>query len=154
MPDLFEDIKKVVYQELGRRRAGLSLGLADIGVYNGFYIGAYHILSSNYIILNKTPLILLKNKPEEMIIAYLYHLLLHEYIHTLGVIDEKLCRQITYELSKKTFGTDHIITVLARGGLNKLFPEIIYAPVNFGLKTNYQIEIVYGFDKSNITYYS
>ena len=154
MPDLFENIRKIVYKSIGRRRAGLVLGLSEIGIYSGFYIGAYHITLSNYIVLNKTPLYLIKDKSEKTIRAYIFHLLLHEYIHTLGYFDETFCRQLTYEISKENFGDSHLITYLASGGMKKIFPEIVYAPTDFGVKRDIQIEIVRGFDRSSSNYFS
>ena len=154
MPDIFEEVKKLVYSSIGRKRAGLMLGLSELGIHNGFYIGAYHILTSNYIIMNKTPLYLLKNKPPDTIHGYIFHLLLHEYIHTIGVVDERACRQLTYELSKKQFGDNHIITFLAAGGMEQLFPEIIHAPTDFRNPTEPKIELVYGFDRSSANYFS
>jgi predicted Zn-dependent protease with MMP-like domain len=154
IPDIFEDIKKRVYDTIGRKRAGLMLGLSEIGIYRGFYIGAYHILTSNYIVLNKTPLHVLKDKSEDLVYAYIYHLLLHEYIHTLGVADELICRQLTYEISNENFGKDSMITFLAGGGFKKLFPEIIHAPIDFGAKIDKRIELVRGFDRSSCNYYS
>lgn len=157
MPDIFEDIKRRVYNTIGRRRAGLMLGLTELGTIKGIYIGAYHILSSNYIILNKSPLHLLEEKSRELVYAYIYHLLLHEYLHTLGVVDEGVCRQLTYEICRQNFGEENLITFLAGGGMKKLFPEIIYAPMDFGAKANKidnRIEIVRGFDRSSCNYYS
>ncbi len=154
MPDIFEDIKKLVYKTINRKRAGLMLGLAELGVYNGLYIGAYHILASNYIILNKTPLYLLEEKSDDLIYAYIYHLLLHEYLHTLGIVDERLCIELTYEISKREFGDDHLITILAKGGMKKVFPEIIYAPINFKMSSDQKIELVRDFDRSSACYFS
>ncbi|MBD3227857.1 MAG: hypothetical protein GF329_06685 [Candidatus Lokiarchaeota archaeon] len=157
IPEIFEDIKRRVYDTIGRRRAGLMLGLTELGMIRGIYIGAYHILSSNYIILNKTPLHLLKDKSKELVYAYLYHLLLHEYVHTLGCADERICRQLTYEISLENFGDDNLITYLAGGGMKKLFPEIIHAPMDFGSNVNKmdkKIELVRGFDRSSCNYYS
>ena len=41
------------------------------------------------------------------------HVLLHEYIHSLGFLDERLTEQKTYDISKKQFGKNHVITRLA-----------------------------------------
>jgi len=156
IPNVFEDVKKAVYECIEKRRAGLMLGLVDLGIYRGYFIGAFHILTSNFIILNKTPLKLLQNKTHEIIYAYIFTLLLHEYLHTLGFINEKLCRRLTYEISKDIYGEQHLITYFAKGGIKNLFPDIIFVPYNFqigSLSKDLKIELVDGFDNSNCTYF-
>ena len=54
--DIFENVKDAVRKSEGRSRAGLMLGIQELGsTLNGF-IGAYYPVASNIIVINKTPL--------------------------------------------------------------------------------------------------
>jgi hypothetical protein len=102
MPKIFNKVKRDVEMVLrgdktftgrGVRRAGLSLGLADMGMYRGGFIGGMHFHPGNEIVMNKSPLReIIKSQPYNIVWAYTYHILLHEYIHSLGVIDERQCK--------------------------------------------------------------
>lgn len=37
LPDIFERVKKDVKRVFGKQRAGLSLGLAELGIFRGMY---------------------------------------------------------------------------------------------------------------------
>lgn len=149
----FEEVKDVVRKSEQRSRAGLMLGLQELGSSLNGFIGAYFPVSSNIIIINKTPLRRIIETNPNLIKPYGFHLLLHEYIHSLGFLDEQLTRQKTYEISRQHFGEKHIITQLSTN-INKFFPNIVYPiygwipPKNIPL-----IEIIRGFDKTNTENY-
>jgi len=73
------------------------------------YILAYHIVGSNIIVINKTVLDFLINEvnDREKLNAYIFVVLMHEYLHSLGYYDERLVRNIEYEILKEAFGEDH-----------------------------------------------
>ena len=149
----FEEVKDVVRKTEKRSRAGLMLGLQELGsTLNGF-IGAYFPISSNIIIINKTPLRRIIETNPNLIKPYGFHLLLHEYIHSLGFLDEQITRQKTYEISRQQFGDKHIITQLSTN-INKFFPNLVY-PINGWIPTKNipLIEIIQGFDKTNTENY-
>ena len=149
----FEEVKDIVRKSEKRSRAGLMLGLQELGsTLNGF-IGAYFPISSNIIILNKTPLRRIIETNPNLIKPYGFHLLLHEYIHSLGFFDEQLTRQKTYEISKRFFGDKHIITQLSTN-INKYLPNLVY-PIYGWIppKNTPLIEIIQGFDKTNTENY-
>ena len=149
----FEEVKDVVRKTEKRSRAGLMLGLQELGsTLNGF-IGAYFPISSNIIIINKTPLRRIIETNPDLIKPYGFHLLLHEYIHSLGFLDEQITRQKTYEISRQHFGDKHIITQLSTN-INKFFPNLVY-PINGRIPTKNipLIEIIQGFDKTNTENY-
>jgi len=151
--DTFEDIKEVVSKFEKRTRAGLMLGLQELGsTLNGF-IGAYFPISSNIIVVNKTPIRRLIETNPKLIKPYGFHILLHEYIHSLGFLDENYTRNKTYEISKKQFGENHIVTQLAVD-INKFFPNLVYPIQGWIPQKNFPtIEIIKGFDRSNTEYY-
>ena len=149
----FEEVKDIVRKSEKRSRAGLMLGLQELGsTLNGF-IGAYFPISSNIIILNKTPLRRIIETNPNLIKPYGFHLLLHEYIHSLGFLDEQITRQKTYEISRQHFGDKHIITQLSTN-INKYLPNLVY-PIYGWIppKNTPLIEIIQGFDKTNTENY-
>jgi hypothetical protein len=151
--ETFEDVKEVVSKTEKRTRAGLMLGLQELGSTMNGFIGAYFPVSSNIIVINKTPIRRLVETNPKIIKPYGFHILLHEYIHSLGFLDEKYTRQKTYEISKKHFGENHIVTQLAIN-MNKYIPNLVY-PVQGWIppKDIPPIEIIKGFDRSNTDYY-
>ena len=121
---LFQHVRKLVRKHLRRDRVGIMLGLANMGFQRGAFIGGLHFVGTNEIFLNRNALDVMKNETEdpELYKAYLFFLLLHEYIHAVGVIDERATRQITKMIILKEFDKDHPAGQLASKGLNALFP--------------------------------
>ena len=151
--ETFEEVKKVVQYEENRSRAGLMLGLQELGTSINGFIGAYFPVASNIIVMNKTPLRRIIDTNPKFLKSYSFHILLHEYIHSLGFLNEAITKQKTYEISKNRFGENHIITQLSTN-IKKFFPNLIYP--NYGSIPNSNtpiIEIIRGFDKSNTDIY-
>jgi hypothetical protein len=157
LPDIFEKVKKDVNDVFGQHRAGLNLGLADLGVIRGSFIGGMHFYPGNEIVMNKTPLkLLIKQHPYDIIWAYTYHILLHEYLHSLGILNEQRCRRATLEVTKEIFkDEDHPAHVMAKKGIGAYFSdlEFIYAPPN-RRPDGISVEYVKGFDRNSYSYYS
>ena len=157
MPEIFERVKKDVRKILGRHRAGISLGLVEMGMFRGGFIGGMHFSPGTEIVMNKSPLkIILDSQPYEIIWAYTYHILLHEYIHSLGVIDERQCRAITLSISEQIFReADHPVIILAKNGIGTFIPNlrIVYVPPE-QQPDGMPIEYVYGFDRESQSYFS
>lgn len=148
--EAFELVKFAVSLIFDMRRAGLSLILQ--GMPTG--LGAYHILGSNVIALNKSLLGLIErfSKSKEDYNSYLFMVLAHEYLHSFGILSEQKVRQMTVELCRKFFGDQHPSTYLAIDPLS-LFPQILESR-NLVRKTGFEsnFEIVKDFDKANQSY--
>lgn len=157
MPDVFERVKRDVETVIGRHRAGLSLGLVAMGMYHGNFIGGMFFSGGTMILMNTDPLrVLLETQPDEVILAYVYHILLHEYIHSLGFLNERQCRQITLEITKKVFeDSNHPATVLAFKGLGAYFPDLhlIYAPPDYQGDRGWKIDRVREFDRESFRFF-
>ena len=149
----FEEVKDVVKKSEKRSRAGLMLGLQELGSSMNGFIGAYFPVSSNIIVINKTPLRRIIDTNPNLIKPYGFHVLLHEYIHSLGFLDEQITRQKTYEISRQHFGDEHIVTQLSTN-MAKFFPNLVY-PIYGWMppKTYPPIEIIQGFDRSSTDSY-
>ncbi|MFW9950776.1 MAG: hypothetical protein ACFFKA_11715 [Candidatus Thorarchaeota archaeon] len=157
LPEIFKQVKKDVKKVLNRHRAGLSLGLVDMGMYQGAFIGGMHFHPGTDIVMNKSPLrIILDSQPYEVVWAYSYHILLHEYIHSLGIIDEYVCRKATLKVSKQIFKeADHPAIILAEKGIGTFIPNLKIAYVPPDMRPDgIPIEYIYDFDQESQSYYS
>jgi hypothetical protein len=157
MPEIFEKVKKDVKRTVGRHRAGISLGLVEMGMFQGGFVGGMHFPPGTDIVMNKTPLkVILEEQPYEIVWAYTYHILLHEYVHSLGVWDEYQCREITRRITEEVFKeADHPALILAKKGIGTYFPNLnlIYRPPE-KRPDGISIEYITGFDKNSYEYYS
>ncbi|MFX1591243.1 MAG: hypothetical protein ACFFCL_01000 [Promethearchaeota archaeon] len=157
IPVIFKQVKSDVKKVYRRHRAGLSLGLVEMGMYKGGFIGGMHFSPGTDIVMNRTPLeIILKEQPYEIVWAYIYHILLHEYIHSLGILNELQCRRITLKVSENIFkDTNHPAIILAKNGIGTYFPNLhlIYAPPDLSSE-GIPIEYIYNFDPESFEYYS
>jgi len=145
--DVFEIVKDAVYKTFKLRRVGLSLLLQDMPSF----VGAYHVLGSNYIVVNRYILNTVKHlaKNKEEYNAYVFVILVHEYLHSLGIVDEYKVRRMAYELCNSLLGKDHAATIMAKGDPSSYFPELRSLAY---VKFSNRFEIVREFDTSNISY--
>ena len=151
--DTFELVKDAVRKNEGRSRAGLMLGLQELGASQNGFIGSYYQVASNIIILNTTPIRRIIETNPKLLEPYGFHILLHEYIHSLGYLDEKIAEEKTYEITKKYFGEKHIATALS-ADINKFLPNLIYPAQGWLPSQDFpEIKLVKGFDRSSIEGY-
>lgn len=145
--ETFELVKTVVLQKFKLHRAGLSLILQMMPSS----LGAYHMLGSNAIVVNTYLLTTLKRivKSTEEYNSYMFMVLSHEYLHSLGIVDENTVRQMTFELCKWMLGNDHTATKMAKNGPSAIYPELrSLMQSQFGR----DFQVVKNFDRSNQTY--
>lgn len=150
---VFELVKSAVKKVIGKRRVGLILGLTDLPNH----IGAFHQLGSNFIIINKMLLkrvIKLGNK--KLINAYIFHILLHEYLHSFGYVNEQETQILTHAISEEVLGADHLATQIARYGIAAFFsniPKLDYYEAQTEAYRNDEIEIIKDFESDNLNYF-
>ena len=113
LPDIFEIVKASVLKSTGKSRSGLMLGMADLGNSPEAFFGAFYPVGSNVIVMNKIPLQRIKETMPELFKPYAFQVLMHEYMHTLGYLDESLVRTKVVEICRRTLGEDHLATRLA-----------------------------------------
>lgn len=145
--DVFELVRAGINDVFGMRRVGLSLLLQDMPSF----IGAYHVMGSNSIVVNRHILAAIKTlaKTEEEYNSYVFVVLAHEYLHSLGITDESRVRESTHKLCNSLFGESHTTTQMAREDPSTLYPELKnLVTTNFGK----EFERVRDFDKSNQSY--
>jgi hypothetical protein len=142
----FELVKLAVEDKFKMHRAGLSLILQGLPTK----LGAYHILGSNLIIVNKRILNIIKiHKSLNEYNSYLFMVLTHEYLHSLGILSELEVRNMTYNLLSSLVGEHHMATKMARHQPWDLFPELgLFDDNSFEQK----FEIIKNFDRTTQTY--
>jgi hypothetical protein len=144
--EAFELVKFTVESRFKMHRAGLSLILQGLPTI----LGAYHVIGSNLIIVNKRILNIIKNyKSQEEYNSYLFMVLTHEYLHSLGVIDELQVRKMTYDLISSLVGEDHIAARMARYQPWDLFPELRNFQNN---SFEQKFEVIKNFDNTTQSY--
>jgi len=157
IPIIFEKVKNDVKGVLGRHRSGLALGLVDMGMNQGGFVGGIHFHPGTDIIMNKSPLrIILESQPYEISWAYAYHILLSLYLKSLGVIEERLCKQLSLKVSKEIFKeTDHPAIILAEKDIGVFIPNLkkLYFPPD-RKPDGMQIEYITCLNKEGKAYFS
>jgi len=145
--EAFELVKSVVLQKFKMHRAGLSLILQMMPSN----LGAYHILGSNVIVMNSYLLAAVKKiaSSENEYNSYVFMVLAHEYLHSLGIVNENAVRQMTFELCSWMLGNDHAATMMAKEDPSSLYPQLRSL-----MQTQFSqdFQLVGNFDKTNQTY--
>jgi hypothetical protein len=114
-------------------------------------LGAYHPLGTNNIVLNRALVQIVEaaTKSKKLVNAFVYSLLVHEYLHALGYVPESEVRTLVYRISKECFGEDHMVTKLAEKSPWVILKGI---PISQLEAPKRIIEIVKDFEKSNQQY--
>jgi hypothetical protein len=117
--DIFALVKKAVKRSIGEHRVGLMLYLGNLPMK----VGAFHPMGTNDIVLNRR-LLNAAARTEPAWKAYVFTILLHEYIHSLGYADERQVRGLTYRVCVDNFGRDHpVVEAAITGPWVNLSPE-------------------------------
>mgnify|MGYP001577204071 FL=1 len=149
--DVFEIVKEMVREHLGLEQAGLMVGVSDLGSFAQGFVGAFYSLEANTIVINKKPLARVLQTNPSLYNYYLFHVMLHEYVHSIGSFDEAQTRQLVYEISRYHFGDKHVATELATN-IGKFMPNLAYPSSGFEPPADANIEFVKGIDRKNTNY--
>lgn len=149
--DIFEIAKEMVREYLGAEQAGLMVGVTDLGTHSQGFIGAFYSMNANTIIINKKPLARLLQTNPSLYNYYLFHIMLHEYMHSIGSYDEEQTRQLVKEMSEHYFGPNHAVAQLA-SNMEKFMPNLTFPVKGFQPPQDINIEFVKGIDKKNTNY--
>lgn len=106
--DIFSIVKKAVKLVLGLSRVGLMLYIGDLPLK----VFAYHVVGTNGIVVNRKILRAISRSlfSDVEFNSTVFLILLHEYLHSLGYIDEHKVNDLVYKISKECFGKDHLVT--------------------------------------------
>lgn len=111
--EVFAVAKAAVAATAQRKRDGLLVGFSELGIQPWGLVGAYHPVGSDLIVLNSTLLRRIAASAPQAFKPYAFNLLLHEYLHTLGVMDEPTTRTLSEQIALATFGERHPVTAVA-----------------------------------------
>jgi hypothetical protein len=120
--EIFEIVKSTVERTLSLHRAGLSLVLTDMPNL----VGAYYPAFSNTIVVNRglvEDIRKIAKDPRE-VSSFVYTILLHEYLHSLGYLDDAEVRSISKKIAQDSFGEDHPSVKFASGNWLEIYPEL------------------------------
>ena len=141
--EVWKIVKETAEYALGKRRDSMMLFLDDLPLQ----LGAYYPVGTNNIVLNRALVEIVEasmsDKPT--VNALIYNLLLHEYLHALGDLTETGVRREVVEVAKKSFGEEHIVTVVACKSPWVLLKDIPLGPYNAPKRV---MEIVRDFEKT------
>jgi hypothetical protein len=107
--DVFAIVKRSVKKTLGLHRVGLMLLLGNLPIN----VGAFHPMGTNEIVLNR---LLIKGKTGMNERTHVFTILLHEYLHSLGIEDEAQVRRLTYKVCLDNFGRNSPVVEAALTG--------------------------------------
>ena len=128
----------------------MMLGIANLGNNPQGYFGGFFTTGSNVIVLNKIPLERIMETRPELYKPYVFHVLLHEYIHSLGFLDESDVKSRVLEITRKALGEDHLATQIAADASffikDLAYPGVSWKPDDEGL------ELVEDSDRSSVSY--
>ena len=145
--EVWEIVKDNAQHFLKQQRRGMMLFLDDMPLK----LGAYHPIGTNNIVLNRALVRLVEatTKSKKLVNAFVYTLLLHEYLHALGYLRETEVRPLVFRISKSCFGEEHVVTQLAKLGPWSLLQGL---PVEASRAPKRVMEIVKDFEKTNQGY--
>jgi len=147
--DIFEVVKDTVWKTLKKSRAGLELGLVELGNSPQGLLGAYYVSGSNIIVMNETPLKRIQETNPELLKPYIFSTLLHEYLHSLGFFNEEEVRELTWKICCDIFGSASTMAEISKD-MSKFFPNLIYP--HGSPKIDGTLKLVKDFDRSSIRY--
>jgi hypothetical protein len=127
------------------------LGLVDLGISQGGFVGGYFVVGGNAIVVNRQAVNVIRSRNPELVKPYQFYLLLHEFLHAVGYLDEGRCRGTAAALSARAFGDGHEVTRIARD-FGSIFRDIIRPAYGFMPPEDTAIELVAGFDRSSVNY--
>lgn len=151
-PCIFGLVRSAVELTINRRRVGLILGLSNLPNH----VGAIHQVGSNFIIMNRFLLKrVLASGDKGLVNAYVFHILLHEYIHSLGYVNEQETQILTHAISEQVLGPEHKATKIARYGIGSLFSKMWIPGRQNGADEDSDkgIELVRDIESDNLNYF-
>jgi len=144
---IFEMVKIATERTLGMHRAGLTLVLGDIPNT----VGAYHEMGSNAIVMNRNILRIVEklSKSRSRTNSYVFMILLHEYLHSLGYTSDRQVRNLSKQITDEYLGNRHVASEMAVRPLDHFFPDLANLS---GFRDKGEYQTVRRFDSSSTPY--
>jgi hypothetical protein len=143
---IFSLVRKAVKTSINKERVGLGLALADLPSQ----LGAFWEVGGNYIVMNRNLLDALKfaHRPVEEINSFVFVILLHEYLHSLGFLDEYKARAMTARICTTFFEEGHPAYEIGTRDPWQVYPFLTQVPNRNGEN----LRIVGNFDSDSVSY--
>lgn len=139
--DIFALVKKLVKRSLGEHRVGLMLFLGNLPLK----VGAFHPIGTNDIVLNRRLLERIKESNQK---SFIFSILLHEYLHSLGYANEQQVQGLSYKVCLENFGDEHPVVEVSLTG-----PWVDFSPEDFEeIGEHLDLELVRDFEHIDINY--
>lgn len=145
--EVWQIVKDNVEFTFGKRRGSMMLFLDDLPLQ----IGAYYPVGTNNIVLNRRLVEIVEGTLNErrMVNAFVYNMLLHEYLHALGELSEIEVRRQVVVVAVKALGEHHAATELARKSPWMLLKDV---PLEAGAAPKRVMQIVRDFEETKDRY--
>lgn len=120
--EIFDVVKRSVKEVFKQERSGLGLAFSNLP----WNVGALWEIWGNYIVMNEEIVEVMKKltTSHKEFNSFVYMLLTHEYMHSLGYIDENTARHMTLLVAVSTYGMKHPAAIISMGDLWKIYPQI------------------------------
>jgi len=144
---IFRLVRETTMAALGRERTGLGLALSDLPPS----LGAYWPVTGNLIVLNEGLVETMRRYSDSPVEfnSFVFVILAHEYLHTLGYLSESEVRPVTARVARFAFGPEHPATRMAEGDLWRMYPFLQGSPAGNGTR----LRIVPRFDLDSTSNY-
>jgi hypothetical protein len=149
---VFEVVVEAVQEREWVSRGGIMLGIAELGEVDNRVIGALHPTCTNFILLNRAALRKVHATDPALMNPFLFHVLMHEYLHTVGLGSEGETRKKVLEITRPLLGDDHPATKMAED-IRQYFSFIVY-PSRMPMPEGIEIELVENVDLSGLSYFA
>ena len=145
--DIYEIVKETVKRSLGEYRVGMMLYLDDLPLH----LGAYYTVGTNNIVLNRNILNIIETSTQssQTVNAFVYNILLHEYLHALGYLREIEVKELIQKITEESFEETYIATELGRNGPWSIIKDV---PINMVETPKRLREVVKNFEKTETRY--
>ena len=120
--EIFSVVKKSVKKITGMERSGLGLAMSDLPPQ----LGAYWQVGGNYIVMNEPLVFAMKSlaKTKTEYNSFVFSILAHEYLHSIGYIEEEDARKMTSQVTLEYFGPSHPASIMSGTDLWTLYPKL------------------------------
>ena len=143
---IFSLVRKAVKSTTGKERVGLGLALADLPAQ----LGAFWEVGGNYIVMNRNLLDALKvaNRSGTEVNSFVFVILTHEYLHSLGVLDENKARELTARICATIFKEGHPAFEIGTKDPWQVYPFLMNIPNGNGGN----LKFINNFDSDTVSY--
>ncbi len=143
---VFSLVRKAVKSVINKERVGLGLALADLPSQ----LGAFWEVGGNYIVMNRNLLEALRyaHRPSEEVNSFVFVILMHEYLHSLGVLDEYKARAMTARICATIFEEGHPAFEMGTRDPWQVYPFLGQVPSGNGEN----LRIINNFDSDSVSY--